>query len=248
MKMHKVLLTAVAVSLLLAPGVACAGMIPIYLDFGNVDPDPTLPAGATWNTLVDKAFGTSIADLVDSAGDSTGIGVSVTTAFNHEGYLGGDWGGTPIWGVNGATSDNFSTSNSTGKITFTGLTAGGYDFSVISSRAVAPDDGIRSGTFLINAVAPDNHVGTFSASQDGWINRTVMTWTGVNPLSGQIVLSVSSASGQFGYLSALSFYAVPEPTTLALAAPMGLFGLLAFTRRRRKHRFRLNPEPAADAG
>lgn len=235
-----VLLTAVAVSLSLASSVASAEAIPIYLDFGDTVGVPTSPG--TWNALTSQKVGyagSSIADLLDSAGNSTGIGVSVTDSFWSEGTAGGNWNGSPAsWAVQYATDDNFSvnysTGDSLGQITFTGLTAAAYDFSVIASRAVNPDDGIRSGTYLINGIAPDNHVGPFSASADGWIARKIMTWEGVTPVANTIVLTVSCASGQIGYLNALSFQQqVPEPGTLAMT-PAVLAGLLCYAWRRRR--------------
>ncbi len=224
-----------AVSLFLTSAVASAAPIPIYLDFGDTRGVPTSPG--TWNALVDIGVGASVADLSDSAGDPTGISVSVTDAFRYEGTAGGNWGGTPVsWAVNNATDDNFSVAggaNSTAAITFTGLTGVGYGFSVIASRAVNPDDGIRYGTYAINGFGPDNHSGAFSASQHGWIDRKVMTWANVAPdVNDEIVLALSSSTN--GYLSALSFHAIPEPASLSLAT-IGLLGLLAFSRRRRKH-------------
>ncbi len=212
----------------LATGFASAGWLPIYLDFADTKSIPTSPG--TWNALTSKDSGTSgssIASLLDSAGNPTGAGVSVTTSFHFEGTAGGTWGGTPIdWAVDAATDDNFSTANSTGVVTFTGLTAPAYDFSIISSRAVDPDDGIRNGTFLINGASADNHTGTFSASGDGWIGRKTMDWSEVMPLAGTIVLEVSSTSGQYGYLSALSLVPVPEPGSVTILLTLAIAGLL----------------------
>ena len=218
-----------------ATGLASAEWLPIYLDIGDTRNIPTSPG--TWNALTSKDYdteGSSIANLLDSAGNSTGIGVSVTTSFHFEGTAGGTWDGSPVaWAMDAATDDNFSTSNSTGVITFTGLTAPAYDFSVISSRAVDPDDDIRKGTFLINGAYADNHAGTFSASGDGWINRKIMTWDAVVPIAGTIELEVSSVSNQYGYLSALRMVPVPEPGSITLLTALGVAVLLWRRRERR---------------
>ena len=219
-----------------ATGFASAEWLPIYLDIGDTRSVPTSPG--TWNALTSKDYdtsGSSIADLLDSAGNSTGIGVSVTTSFHFEGTAGGTWEGTPAWAMDAATDDNFSTSNSTGVIAFTGLIAPAYDFSVISSRAVNPDDGIRKGTFLINGASADNHIGTFSASGDGWISRKIMTWDAVVPVAGTIELEVSSVSGQYGYLSALRMVPVPEPGSIILLTALGIAVLLWRRRSRHSH-------------
>ena len=230
MTIFKIVLFRFVAALVVATLLATAAQAePIRLDFADTRSVPTSPG--TWNTLVDKAAGTSIADLLDSAGNTTGIGVSVTNAFSFEGTLGGDWGGTPIWAVKNATDDNFST-GSTGEITFTGLTDSAYDFSVISSRSEA---GTRSGTFLIEGDAPGNHSGTFCAYTDGWLGRKVMTWTNVAPDDdGEITLWVSAVSGQLGYLSAMSFHMVPEPGTLALLSCGGIMSLLLLAVRRKR--------------
>ena len=87
---------------LFSAGVAPA--TPIYVDCS----DGKTPTG-NWNQLVDLTD--SIANMVDSAGSSTGISVTATNSgyeFTTAGQ-GGNWGGTPIWAVDAATDDGFGT-------------------------------------------------------------------------------------------------------------------------------------------
>lgn len=209
-----------------AIGFAPAEWLPIYLDFGakGVNNAKVATTPGIWNGLEKTG---SIADLLDSAGNPTGIEVSVTDDFNMDGTAGGNWGGTPVaWAVNLATDDNISVTgtNNFGEITFTDLTAPAYNFSVISSRAAA--DSIRNGTFSINGFSADNHTGQFNAGTDGWTDRKIMTWGKVAPNEeGKIVLAVSDPQAH-AYLSALRMVPVPEPSSITLLTVLAVAGLL----------------------
>jgi len=238
----KCLAGGVALAIVVSASVAVA--LPTYLDLGGAD-DPVGPGSAAWNRIEDATAG-SVADLVDSGNNSTGVGVSVTDAFWFPNLSGGDWEGSPTdWAVALATGDSFAverpdsppmggTRNSVGAITFTGLDVGGlYNFSVISSRNAV---GGRSGTITIGGADSDNGNNVdFDAFVNGFTAETLQVWTNVSPDGGgNLVLrleSMNNGASSFGYLNALSFELVPEPGSIALMG-IGMVSMLLQGRRR----------------
>ncbi len=208
-------------------------------DIGNPNNDPDHAIGYTRNDLVDSdGVGTGV-DLFWSGGALLHPGVP------HDGInnSGGDWGGTPAWAVGGATNDGFHFNpGKTGSVTLSGLGAGPYKIEVISSRF---NSGHRGSRHKVDGVLADNNpnnttstgcagtTGCFHTFDDGWVDRTILTWDNVIPVGGTVTYAMESLpfSPPANVVALNAMRITPEPTSLVLVGVGGL-GLLSLRRRR----------------
>ncbi len=236
---RSVLFAALIVGFSLVPIAAEAA--PIYVDFGDSQGsandlvDGTL---VTWN-VVPTINPFVPLDLDDLNGHDTGIQISAMTGFdtNYDDTLaGGQWNvpGIP-WSVGEATHDDFASSTGA-TVVFSNLLSDLYRLKLISSRGDSA--GTRNADYLVNGAYADSGGATgsnpFSASIDGWVNKSIMTWQWIAPdVSGQITLQTVPLSGNWSYVNAVELSAVPEPSSLMLLLLGGLLAGMATWRKRR---------------
>lgn len=219
--------------LVLGPAIGSARVdaASIYVDFGDYQGSATDLVDntmVTWNVVptVNPLF--AALGLKDADGVDTGIQISAMTGFD-TGYddtlPGGAWNVAGIpWSVGEATNDNFACSGS-GNIVFSNLSAPYYQIELISSRADSAST--RVADYLANGAYADSGGPTgsqsFSASIDGWGNKSVMFWELVQPdQDHKITLHLSPNSGNWSYVNAMRLQAVPEPSAGMLFIGMAM--------------------------
>ena len=183
-----------------------------------------LRAGTTGPGTPLKGAGKDFSDILDTAGDSTGITLNITTyrrnpingATNTTAAGEVDGAGSihdPVLGVNvSATGDSFAMNNQTNNngnefgwiLTFSGLTDPAYDI-----RLLAGSPNV-SGTWSVTTGTGDPNVLSHGTAQDDILN-----WTTVAPVNGEIVLTskaIKTANYQAITMSFASLTGVPEPS------------------------------------
>lgn len=166
---------------------------------------------------------------------ATGITVDFAGSINDSGSGTNHQGAYPI----DAAEDYFFTNTSTGavssSITLEGLTGPAYDIVIYASIATDGGLGLRIGDYTVNGAFSDGGVSDdFDPFVDGFTNGTVMTWTNVTPIAGEITVEINvpapATSVNTAVINALEFSVIPEPASLSLLAAGGL--LIAGRRRR----------------
>ncbi len=220
----------------------------VYLDLGaNAIQGGAPPAGYeshvySWNT-VQPTGGFSIADLVDSAGNSTGLGVTVSDQFkgtNSSGPTAPAGSGMEFW--QGANDSLYLARNNaqppnevTGGITFTGLDPNAtYDIKMLGAH----NNLTLSARYLSITVTGESVTNLpeyLTTTHNG--SNTISALDIVPSETGTIVIDFafgpSTAAGDsFVYINAikLTANAIPEPTSIALLGA-GAVGLLVRRRR-----------------
>lgn len=218
---------------------------PIYLDITN-----STGTSGGWNMLgiTDSGasgaggLGQTVANMIDTNSNSTGISAEITQRFNGLNSSGtsspsgaaaefGDHGAdggygnfdAPFPGGNEVTIQN-------SQITFSNLIdTNTYDFTFFASRLSVSDN----RETLYELIGQNTDSATLNPSNN---TSNVATVIGISPdINGQIVLNITEGANNtnstgFYYLGALKIVAVPEPASIAL---IGVGGLVVLTRRRR---------------
>ncbi len=228
--------------------------------------------GNYWNNLTSTNYAnvvqpggvgsTSLSGLVDTANNSSSIGISFasgTVVWQSSGIANGGLNqNTPVLGNLGiatATQDYYfisganGTSNAT--VTLTGLNPlYSYNLGLFATRGDTND--VRTTRFSISGIDKDLQTsGSGSQPADpavaaaGYFSNNsyagiygnedkVITFDGLVPNgAGELVLTVSIVNGGYAYLGAIELTQVPEPGSAVLG---GLGGLLLLSRRRRNAR------------
>lgn len=163
----------------------------LNFDFG-ASAQPTAVAG--WNNVAGNSVGTGVPNGVDSTGASTGIGVSITRAFQGTGDNGASSPSSPY--PQTAMRDFIYSQNSPGILKFTGLDpAASYQFTIFGYRNQDAAD--RIGKYTI---------GTQTLTLNASLNTTqTAVFTGVKAAAdGSLELTVDREAGStFGYLNVL---------------------------------------------
>lgn len=213
----------------------------VYLDLGaGALQDGPPPAGYeshvySWNT-VGPALNTTIADLVDSSGALTGIGLVVSDSFkftNASGQPLPTGAAMEFWqGANDSlylARDNAQPpDDTTAAITLSGLDPSSvYDFIFFGAHSNLSLSGSRSLVITATGAAVASTPEYVTSGHTG----NVTSLLGVAPnASGEIVLDVAfgpNAVGSFAYLNAIKITeVVPEPASLGLLL-MAAGGVLA---------------------
>lgn len=241
-------LSALTLSFALAGQASAALTNPVYIDFGYTGSGGMAPQAGTpptgyesfvysWNS-VDAQGGYTIANMVDSGGSPTGLGLTVHDQFgfsNNSGiYIPDGPGTTPNDGREfwQAANDSLYVQNggeNTGGVTISGLDPlKTYDLSFIGVNINV--SGRYADITLTGASA--NPLGLLQSSTS--TNTYVLGATGIAPSAGgNIVIDIAwdaSSSGSFAYVSAVKLAETPEPASLGLLAASGLMVLM-----RRRH-------------
>lgn len=215
----------------------------LFFDFGDTNQQT---AALNYNNIFVSPSQLSILNAVDSTGASTGIGLSAS-GFNPGSNLNGTTaptGAASIFNAQ-ATRDNLfgHTANFNqpgplplGILSLSGLNpAATYNFTFFGSRTGVSDNretkyevvGLNSGFGLLDAANNIANVAVVSGiSPDALGNLTVNVSPGPNN---------NNTSGFF-YLGAMQFTAVPEPSSIVLAA-LGGIGLMIVRRQSSGCRF-----------
>jgi len=216
-------LAVVAVGMVCWAGAAQAAIIKVDNNDAGAAPD------ATWNTIAAPGSGISV---VDSLGNDDGVTVT---------YSG--WTDSSFSGVEGAYDggvfDNAADDYFFGKDTKTVTISGLLDSETYTIQLCGSTNNTGSvlSDFKVNGsfgdgVSPLNG-DDFDVRGDGYDAGKIMTYSGVSPSSGNIVITSTYISGQNGYFDAFTIEGnfVPEPATMALLGLGGLGVLLGRKRR-----------------
>ncbi len=216
----------------------------ILIDFGPAG-NPTASPDANnnyWNNQFSAASG-GLTDLKTTTNLSSNINFTISSGFIANGPSENPPSlvGTASLGalnVSTALSDFFFVNNSTATITFSGLDlTKTYTFQLLGSRDASGTPADRNTTYTITGANSDfetlkttgiNLGGTGINYNNS--NLAVISSIVPNATTSSITLDVSSAG--LGYLNAVQINVIPEPTTLALVAVVGLLGVVGSRRRR----------------
>lgn len=215
----------------------CAAAANIFVDFGE---SSQITAGNYNNIIVNTPATLSIADMVDSDGASTGVGIAISGFFPGSNSTGsttpmGDAALFPVtatrdntFGHTGPFSGNADAS--LGNVSLTGLDpSSSYDFTIFAARAGVTDN----RETMYDFTGANTGVGFLNPSSN---NTEIVVISGIQPTAaGEISIDVSAGpnnnnGSRFYYLGAMMIApSIPEPTSLLLA---GLAGVGFLVRRR----------------
>ncbi|WFB35820.1 PEP-CTERM sorting domain-containing protein [Kiritimatiellota bacterium B12222] len=199
----------------------------LLLDFGDSASAPTL--GGTWNADVEATVAVGGLNYADGT-VATGIGLEIN---NHKNSVTdqGVWGADKAWVDADATADYIWRDESAFSITLTGLDdALTYDISMVAARNGGTN---RVGTYTVQGLTTTDDVSSAGINiATSFSNRTLLNWSAVSPISGEIVLTATPDSGQTVFVNAMQIVTIPEPGTLMLVGIAG--GVLILSRLRRK--------------
>ena len=247
---------AACLALFLASAPAHGTPIRILVDFGpsndddgraTSNPDANGNNWNSWRPIAGGAsipIGTTLSGLIDTAGNATGIGLEVTTAFTgSNGILNGgldapDGPQASLLGdfaIETATEDYFfDTAN--GAFKLTGLDASDtYRFRFFGTREFS---GTRETLYTVtganvrtaNLVTSGLDIGD-NGTYDGNDDEIIGVGEIIPDGSSEIFVDVAQVAGGFAYIGIMEITIVPEPSTLC-AAILGLLGLTVCRRRR----------------
>ncbi|MDF3130718.1 hypothetical protein P0Y35_16025 [Kiritimatiellaeota bacterium B1221] len=221
MKMKNVMLSVLFMAVCLQTSASV-----LLLDFGNSASAPTL--GGTWNSDIEADVATGGLSYADGS-VATGIGLELsghTLSTTDQ----GDWGADKDWVDANVTSDYIWNNLTPFSITLTGLNdALTYDVSVVAARRGGTN---RVGTYTVQGATTMDEVSSTDINiASSFTNRTLLNWSAVSPISGEIVLTATPFSGHTAFVNALQVVAVPEPGTLMLVNIAGALLILSRLRR-----------------
>ena len=229
-------------SLLLLPGpVPGAVLVDLGTSGGVGDPNFTTSPDSNGNHWNNWSTTAPMNNLVDTAGQQTGIGLSIVTAFSGINDPGGLTAPDPLllgdFAISTATRDYFFTTGSSSFL-ITGLDSTYlYYLNLFGTRATTIDRVTRytalggNGTFEGLLQTSGTNIGSDGAYDGN--DDTIIRLSGIRPnASGQILVGVQAYSGGFGYLGALEIGVLPEPSTMGLLGLGGLAFAGALRRRR----------------
>ncbi|MEO1050962.1 MAG: LamG-like jellyroll fold domain-containing protein [Bacteroidota bacterium] len=185
----------------------------------NINSNSATEGPAPWNNLSAGYDAlASINNLVDGDANSSGITMSMATAWDNRSTTDGMQTGALLYPVNVMRS-YFRVRNDTEEIQFSGLDPSvSYTFRMMSSY----DNSKGAGTETSNTVF---EIDGNSVTADFTNNENqLVELANVSPdATGTVILKVSKGtSGTFGYLNAVELEYVPASTAPAPAAPTGL--------------------------
>ena len=201
------LLAVLGMVFALAP-TAQAALIKVDNNSAGVAPD------TTWNVIDPPA--TTATSVVDSSGTTDGVTVTYagwndSSSFGREGaYDGGVFD-------NAADDYFFINAGSSGTVTISGLLdSETYTIQLCNSS----QDSGRVGDYVVNGSFGDGaspfNGDDHDATVDGFDNGTIMTYSGVTPSSGEIVITTTTVSGIAVHLNAFTIEGEAAPGTLIL--------------------------------
>ena len=181
--------------LALAPA-AQAALIKVDNNSAGVAPD------TTWNVIDPPA--TTATSVVDSSGTNDGVTVAYA-GWNDSSSVGRE--GAYDGGVfdNAADDYFFINAGSPGTVTISGLLdSETYTIQLCNSS----QDSGRVGDYVVNGSFGDGaspfNGDDHDATVDGFVNGTIMTYSGVTPSSGEIVITTTTVSGIAVHLNAFT--------------------------------------------
>ncbi len=211
----------------------------IYIDCGHSDgnngeitavPDAN---GIYWVNLYDNAVSAEAVNLTyaDGSAVNNGANVTITTAFQRNGYNnGGNTAATysellGVFGQKSVVGDYFFTNNSTARMSFNGLNPDkAYVFHVFGSRAYNSSFGQTVDKLRLEGlttVTGLHHTGgngmCYSGATNGWNEDAFTVLDPIFPdADGTIVLTLSGERGSYQHINAMlieefSDYAKPAP-------------------------------------
>ena len=194
----KTILPLATVAMILAPFANTAKAAIIKVDNNSVG----LAPDATWNVI--DAPATTATSVVDSSGNDDGVTVT------HTGWSDSSKSGTE-GAYDGGVFDNaaddyfFINAGSPGTVTISGLLdSETYTIQLCNSS----QDSGRVGDYVVNGSFGDGaspfNGDDHDATVDGFVNGTIMTYSGVTPSSGEIVITTTTVSGIAVHLNAFT--------------------------------------------
>ncbi|HSE56879.1 MAG TPA: PKD domain-containing protein [Candidatus Paceibacterota bacterium] len=182
----------------------------------------------SWNNLTNGSVGAKIANLVDSTGVSSGIGLTVTDSF-WQGWVGAYNGnGTTQSSLypSSATSDSLFVGNhlgtldDTAKLRFSGLNQSAtYTLRLFGSRMTDDQTSDRKTVFIVNGQSKELQTKNNTSN--------VAEFTGLTASSGTLDLAVTLKTGSiYGYLGVIELIetattTTPPPSTYTITASTG---------------------------
>jgi hypothetical protein len=207
MKRLITLFAVLGLVLALAPA-AQAALIKVDNNSAGVAPD------TTWNVIDPPA--TTATSVVDSSGNNDGVTVTYagwndSSSFGREGaYDGGVFD-------NAADDYFFINAGSSATVTISGL----LDIETYTIQLCnSSQDSGRVGDYVVNGSFGDGaspfNGDDHDATVDGFVNGTIMTYSGVTPSSGEIVITTTTVSGIAVHLNAFTIEGEPSAGTLII--------------------------------
>ena len=199
-----------------------AGAAVIRIDFGSAA-NTTTEAGVTWNNLTGTTVGSNIAELADTVGAATGLGIEVTGAFRGVNASGTTT--STLFPAN-ATRDSFYGNTVAsggfpgtfpdGQLTLSGLNAlESYTLRFYASRT---GDAVNRSTLYTAEGGNGPQSVTLNTNN---VNGSVVISGLTADANGRIVIDVGPGAGnttaeQFYYIGVLEVTSVPEPATASM--------------------------------
>lgn len=220
-------------SVLFAVGPNEVSPLKLRYDFGGTV-DQTTDTG--WNNVTNFSVGTGVANSVDTRGVPTGVGLSITKAFNGVNAQGSD-STSGVYPAAAMKDTIFTNAGVVGKLQLTGLEPGaGYTLTFFGSRVVTPSEG-RVTKYTVGSSSV-----TLDAAQGGGnVTATAKLPEVAANSSGVIDIEVTNDTGStFGYLGVLEVEKkITEPQVAAAietpTAPAGLAPVLTSAVSRLSH-------------